>query len=224
MRAVKRASSSSPGVEPERQEGPGPREYDAITVDASFGQIESVPRTAAVNSTELSCVEADCQRREALAESECRADSFCWRMGGQRLDAVRSCREGRHAGCYRGNVFCGDALTNGVSPDGRVLAAFEHLPAARFQRQLRHGSVVRLRQLRSRAPVRAVAEGSGRSRVFDDALLAQSAVDRFKNNAYDLVIEGESYRPRLRAYPGRPGRAWLISRAFRASRRPACSR
>jgi DNA replication protein DnaC len=34
--------------------------------------------------------------------------------------------------------------------------------------------------------------------TFDDALLAQSAVDRFKNNAFDLVIEGESYRPRLK--------------------------
>jgi len=34
--------------------------------------------------------------------------------------------------------------------------------------------------------------------AFDDALLAQSAVDRFKNNAFDLVIEGESYRPRLK--------------------------
>ena len=32
--------------------------------------------------------------------------------------------------------------------------------------------------------------------MFDDMLLAQSAVDRFKNSAYDLVIEGESYRPR----------------------------
>jgi DNA replication protein DnaC len=34
--------------------------------------------------------------------------------------------------------------------------------------------------------------------MFDDVLLAQSAVDRFKNAAYDLVIEGESYRPRLK--------------------------
>ncbi len=35
-------------------------------------------------------------------------------------------------------------------------------------------------------------------RMFDDVLLAQSAVDRFKNAAYDFVIEGESYRPRLK--------------------------
>ncbi len=34
--------------------------------------------------------------------------------------------------------------------------------------------------------------------MFDDVLLAQSAVDRFKNAAYDFVIEGESYRPRLK--------------------------
>jgi len=34
--------------------------------------------------------------------------------------------------------------------------------------------------------------------MFDDVLLAQSAVDRFKNAAYDLVMEGESYRPRLK--------------------------
>ncbi len=32
--------------------------------------------------------------------------------------------------------------------------------------------------------------------MFDDVLLAQSAVDRFKNAAYDLVMEGESYRPK----------------------------
>ncbi|HET9930884.1 MAG TPA: ATP-binding protein [Polyangiaceae bacterium] len=34
--------------------------------------------------------------------------------------------------------------------------------------------------------------------MFDDVLLAQSAVDRFKNAAYDFVIEGESYRRRLK--------------------------
>jgi DNA replication protein DnaC len=34
--------------------------------------------------------------------------------------------------------------------------------------------------------------------MFDDMLLAQSAVDRFKNAAYDFVMDGESYRPRLK--------------------------
>lgn len=34
--------------------------------------------------------------------------------------------------------------------------------------------------------------------MFDDVLLAQSAVDRFKNAAYDFVMDGESYRPRLK--------------------------
>ena len=34
--------------------------------------------------------------------------------------------------------------------------------------------------------------------MFDDVLLAQSAVDRFKNAAFDFVVEGESYRPRLK--------------------------
>lgn len=34
--------------------------------------------------------------------------------------------------------------------------------------------------------------------MFDDVLLAQSAVDRFKNTAYDFVMEGESYRARLK--------------------------
>lgn len=32
--------------------------------------------------------------------------------------------------------------------------------------------------------------------TFDDALLAQSAVDRFRNAAFDLVVDGESYRAR----------------------------
>jgi hypothetical protein len=35
-------------------------------------------------------------------------------------------------------------------------------------------------------------------RHLDDVLLAQSAVDRFTNSAFDFVIEGESYRPRIK--------------------------
>lgn len=34
--------------------------------------------------------------------------------------------------------------------------------------------------------------------TFDDVLLAQSAVDRFKNAAFDLIVDGESYRARLK--------------------------
>jgi len=38
--------------------------------------------------------------------------------------------------------------------------------------------------------------------LFDDPILAQSAVDRLAHNAYQVVIEGESYRKRQR--PGEP--------------------
>ena len=34
--------------------------------------------------------------------------------------------------------------------------------------------------------------------TFADPIRAQSAIDRFTSNAYDLVIDGDSYRPRLK--------------------------
>jgi DNA replication protein DnaC len=34
--------------------------------------------------------------------------------------------------------------------------------------------------------------------TFADSVRAQSAIDRFTSNSYDLVIEGESYRARLK--------------------------
>ena len=34
--------------------------------------------------------------------------------------------------------------------------------------------------------------------TFADPLRAQSAIDRFTRNAYDLVLDGESYRQRLK--------------------------
>jgi hypothetical protein len=37
-----------------------------------------------------------------------------------------------------------------------------------------------------------------------DALLAQSAIDRLRSSAYELILDGESYRRRQKPTPGDP--------------------
>jgi hypothetical protein len=37
-----------------------------------------------------------------------------------------------------------------------------------------------------------------------DALLAQSAIDRLQSSAYELVLDGDSYRRRQKPAPGAP--------------------
>ena len=52
--------------------------------------------------------------------------------------------------------------------------------------------------------------------LFDDPILAQSAIDRLAHNAYQLVLEGESYRKRLR--PGERTQATTPRRERRSPR------
>jgi DNA replication protein DnaC len=58
---------------------------------------------------------------------------------------------------------------------------------------------------------------------FDDPMLAQSALDRFRNNAYDLVVDGESYRSRLKPSiekDGPPPPAPVVKQKTPIRRRP----
>lgn len=62
--------------------------------------------------------------------------------------------------------------------------------------------------------------------MFDDVLQAQSALDRLTNAAFDLVIEGESYRPRLKPAlrDGDPPPETPVSKTPRSGRQPRRSR
>ena len=66
--------------------------------------------------------------------------------------------------------------------------------------------------------------------TFADPVRAQGAIDRFTSNAYDLVIEGESYRPRLKPRLAKEGEGAVAMRrhdghghrgALGGSQRPA---
>ena len=57
------------------------------------------------------------------------------------------------------------------------------------------------RHLRASTVVTSNREPPEWLQVMADALLAQSAVDRLQSAAYELVVEGESYRRRQK--PGR---------------------
>jgi DNA replication protein DnaC len=57
--------------------------------------------------------------------------------------------------------------------------------------------------------------------LFDDPVLAQSALDRLAHNAYQLVIEGDSYRKRQRPGEGRAASTSPSPRTPRRTRRIA---
>jgi DNA replication protein DnaC len=62
------------------------------------------------------------------------------------------------------------------------------------------------RHLKSSTVITSNRDPSEWLAVMADPLLAQSAIDRLQSAAYELVVEGESYRKRQKPKPARRSR------------------
>jgi hypothetical protein len=86
---------------------------------------------------------------------------------------------------------------------------YQYVLTLLLQRVTKSAISLRAETARDRKPVASRLAGPR----FDDPIRAQSAIDRVISNACDLIIEGESYRPRLkpRVAPERTERArWPV--------------
>lgn len=141
-----------------------------------------------------------------------------------------ACREGFSVACYRADELLGilrnsrfdnsrDALLVELSSvDVLIVDDFALEPMSRDESRDVYQLFVE-RTGRASTIVTSNRDTSDWLACFDDNILAQSAVDRFRNNAYDLVIEGESYRPRLKPDINRDGTEPAPIPAKRAPRR-----
>lgn len=119
------------------------------------------------------------------------------------------CKSGYSVGCYRADELLRilkasrldnsrDALLVGLTTlDVLILDDFVLEPMSREESRDMYQLFVE-RTGKASTIITSNRDTSDWLAFFDDNILAQSALDRFRNNAYDLVIEGETYRPRLK--------------------------
>jgi DNA replication protein DnaC len=127
-----------------------------------------------------------------------------------------ACRAGYSVGCYRADALLRilkssrldnsrDALLVGLTTlDLLILDDFVLEPMSREESRDMYQLFIE-RTGKTSTIITSNRDTSDWLAFFDENILAQSAVDRFRNNAYDLVIDGESYRPRLKPNIDRDG-------------------
>ncbi len=120
-----------------------------------------------------------------------------------------ACRAGYSVGCYRADGLLRilknsrldnsrDALLVGLTTlDLLILDDFVLEPMSRDESRDMYQLFVE-RTGKASTIITSNRDTSDWLAFFDENILAQSAIDRFRNNAYDLIIDGESYRPRLK--------------------------